>query len=176
MANSTSGLVWTCDTGSAIITRKPVRIKQIILFPNAAGDSAVFNYWDPSTTIAAGCDSLQGESETGTITSTTTLTISAGTFLPSTITDGSVFEITWSTGASANIGGPHLVTTAGNNTVVDGAGAGEPGVDLQGRGVGGILDRGRRSRCAGGQQDDEAEEKEAVGGEYVHVSPLSGCG
>jgi len=117
MANSTYGKVWTLDT-IGLITRNPVWVRKAILYANATGDTATMYYWDTSDTIAAGCDSTTDQTVTGTITGTDTLTISGGTLLPSTITDGSIFEITYSTGAVANVGKPMVVKTAGNNTVV----------------------------------------------------------
>jgi hypothetical protein len=75
-----------------------------------------FINWDTSDTIAAGC------SESGTIdsdiTGNDTVTLDSGTKLPSTITDGSIFEFTHSDGAAANLNKPMLVKTAGNNTAV----------------------------------------------------------
>lgn len=119
MANSTTGKIWVCDT-VGIVKSTPVWIKKIVLYPNAAADLAVLNYWNPEATIAAGTGTIMGLSGTvtGTITSTTTLTMSAGTYLPSTIADGTVFELTEGTGTSDNLRRPVLVTTAGNNTVV----------------------------------------------------------
>jgi hypothetical protein len=62
---------------------------------------------------------------TGTITGNDTLTMSAGTYLPSTIADGDFFAITKSSGSTANYYDHAdkgelvcLVKTAGNNTVV----------------------------------------------------------
>jgi hypothetical protein len=117
MANSTTGKIWTLDT-VGIVSKTPVWIKKLVLYPNSAADLAVLNYWNPEALISAGCNTTFGTAYTGTISSTTTLTISGGTLLPSTITDGSVFEIIEGTGTSANKNRPVLVTTAGNNTVV----------------------------------------------------------
>jgi hypothetical protein len=75
-------------------------------------------YYNPEVTIASGVDSTYDETHTGTITNTTTLTISGGTILPSAIVDGSVFEITRSSGTADNVDVPALVKTAGNNLVV----------------------------------------------------------
>ena len=117
MANSITGKIFVLDT-VGIVSTKPVWVKKIVLYPNAAADAAVLNYWNPEALIAAGCSTTLGTAYTGTITSTTTLTASGGTLLPSTITSGSVFELTESTGTTANLNRPVLVTTAGNNTVV----------------------------------------------------------
>lgn len=115
MANSTYGRVWTVDT-IGIITRSEVRVKKIMLVPNAAADAATFYYWDESDTITTGVGEHGGVN--GTITGNNTLTMDSGTLLPSTITDGSIFEIVASNGSTDNVGKPMVVKTAGNNTVV----------------------------------------------------------
>jgi hypothetical protein len=115
MANSIYGKVWTVDT-IGIITREPVTIRSIIMFPNTAADVATLYYWDESDTIAAGVGSAPEID--GDITGNDTLTLDSGTKLPSTITDGSIFEIVTSNGSSDNVGKPMVIKTAGNNTVV----------------------------------------------------------
>lgn len=117
MANVTTGRVWVLDT-PAIISEVPIKVQQMILYPNAAADSAVFNYWDYGVKIALGCDDTYDSAETGTISSTDTLTISGGTLLPSAIADGTVFRILDGSGSTANFNKPFLVKTAGNNTAV----------------------------------------------------------
>ncbi|MEE9510447.1 MAG: hypothetical protein V3V81_08135 [Candidatus Bathyarchaeia archaeon] len=115
MANSIYGKVWIIDT-IGIITRNPITIKALVMFPNSAADTASLYYWDESDTISAGVGS-EPEID-GDITGNDTLTLDSGTSLPSTITDGSIFEIVKSTGSSDNVGKPMLVQTAGNNTAV----------------------------------------------------------
>ena len=115
MANSTYGKVWTVDT-IGIITREPITIRSIVMIPNAAGDTATLYYWDESDTISAGVNSAPEID--GDITGNDTLTLDSGTKLPSTITDGSIFEITTSTGSTDNIGKPMVIQTAGSNPAV----------------------------------------------------------
>jgi hypothetical protein len=115
MANSIYGRVWTLDT-IGLITRNPVTVRKAILYASATGDAATMYYWDDSDTIAAGVGEHGGVN--GTITGNDTLTMASGTLLPSTITDGSIFEITASNGSADNVGKPMVVKTAGNNTVV----------------------------------------------------------
>ena len=93
-------------------------VKKVIFLPNNTGDQMKLTYYNPEVPIALGVDSTFDETSTGTITSTDTLTISAGTILPSAIVDGSVFEITRTSGTVANLRLPSLVKTAGNDTVV----------------------------------------------------------
>jgi hypothetical protein len=117
MANSTTGKILVLDT-VGIVSKTPVWIKKIVLYPNAAADLAVLNYWNPEALVASGSNTTFGTAYTGTITSTTTLTISGGTLATSAIADGTVFELTEGTGTADNLKRPVLVTTAGNNTVV----------------------------------------------------------
>lgn len=117
MANSTYGRIWKCDT-AGLLKVGPVVVKKVIFVPNNAGDQVLLTYFDVASEIALGSDSTYDETETGAISSTDTLTISGGTILPSAVVDGSVFEITRSTGTSANVNVPALVKTAGTNTVV----------------------------------------------------------
>jgi len=115
MANSTYGKVWTVDT-IGIITREPITIQTVVFFPNTAADTATLYYWDESDTISAGCGSAPDID--GDITGNNTLTLDSGSKLPSTITDGSIFEITRSNGDQDNIGKPMVIKTAGDNTAV----------------------------------------------------------
>jgi len=115
MANSTYGNVWVADT-IGIITRNPIWVRKVVLIPNAHTDEATFYYWDTSDVIATGVGS-EPEID-GDITGNNTLTLDSGTSLPSTITDGSIFEIVKSTDAAANVGKPMVIKTAGNNTAV----------------------------------------------------------
>lgn len=120
MSNSTTGKIWKLTAAGLIKSHLagPVIIKHIIFEPNANADTFLLKYYDIETEIAAGVDEIFSESETGEISSTDTLTISGGTFLPSTIVDGSVFEIVRSSGLTANVSVPALVKTAGNDTAV----------------------------------------------------------
>lgn len=115
MANSTYGRVWIADT-IGIITRKGIRITKIMLVPNTHTDSATFYYWDTADVIATGVS--DSNAINGDITGNDTLTLDGGTRLPSTITDGSIFEIVASNGSTNNVGKPMLVQTAGNNLAV----------------------------------------------------------
>ena len=117
MSNSTVGKIWKIDT-SGMLKAGNVCVKRIQFIPNNNGDQFLLTYYDPEVTIATGVDSTYDETTTGTITSTDTLTISGGSILPSTIVDGSVFEITRTSGTVANLKLPSLVKTAGTNTVV----------------------------------------------------------
>ncbi len=115
MANSTYGKVWIVDT-IGIITRNPITIQTVVMFPNTAADVASLYYWDTSDTISGGVggsDSINTD-----ISGNDTITVDSGTKLPSTITDGSIFELVHSNGLTANLNVPMLVQTAGNNTVV----------------------------------------------------------
>jgi len=115
MGNSTYGRVYIVDT-IGIITRDPVWVRKIMLVPNTHTDAATLYYWDKTDTIATGVGESGGIN--GDITGRNTLTMDSGALLPSTITDGSIFEIIASTGSADNIGNPMLVHTAGNDTVV----------------------------------------------------------
>ena len=122
MANSVEGNVWVLDT-VGIITEKAIDIRKIVLYPNAAGDAALLNYFNPGKLVTLGCGTIIGTAVTGTITGTNTLTMSAGTYLPAAIADGYVFELTGGGGLAANQNVKTLVATAGNNTVVVAQGA-----------------------------------------------------
>ncbi len=115
MSNSIYGRMWIVDT-VGMITRRSVVIQTAVFFPNAAADTATLYYWDDSDTIATGVGAAPEID--GDITGNDTLTLDSGTKLPSTITDGSIFEITRSTGSADNVGKPMVVQTAGNNTAV----------------------------------------------------------
>ena len=115
MANSIYGKVWIVDT-IGIITRNPITIQTVVMFPNTAADTASLYYWDTSDTITAGC-SGSGAIDTD-ISDTGTITADSGALLPSTITDGSIFELITSDGLAANLNRPMLVKTAGDNTAV----------------------------------------------------------
>ena len=115
MSNSTYGKVWVADT-IGIITREPVWIRKVVMIPNAHSDAAAFYYWDTSDTIATG---VGGSASINTdISGNDTITVDSGTQLPSTITDGSIFELVHSNGLAANLNRPMLVQTAGDNTAV----------------------------------------------------------
>lgn len=116
MSNSTYGRVWVADT-IGIITRDPIWVQAVVMIPNAASDAANFYYWDTTDTIATGIDTTYDQTYTGSITNTDTLTISSGSIMPSAITDGSIFEITETTGATTT-GKPMVVKTAGSGTAV----------------------------------------------------------
>ncbi len=110
MTNVLAGRTYVLDTND-IISRVPICVQRVVFVPTAAGSVCLFNWYDRGNPIATGTG--QG---TATITSNTTITATTSV-LPSTIVDGSVFDILGSNGAVANIG-PELVTTAGTNTVV----------------------------------------------------------
>ncbi len=124
MANAVYGNIWTVDTASSIISTVPLWIRKIVLEPNAAGDSAVFNFWDVSGKYAELSGTYTSDAILATISGNATFTMASGTVLPNTVRDGDVFKITRSNGAAANVGTTNLVTTAGNNTVIVCAGAG----------------------------------------------------
>ena len=115
MANSTYGKVWIVDT-IGIITRKPIVIQTAVFFPNTAADVATLYYWDESDTIATGIGDSGGVNTD--ITGNDTMTVDSGTELPNTITDGSIFEIVYTTGNTANLNKPMVVQTAGSDTAV----------------------------------------------------------
>jgi membrane protein implicated in regulation of membrane protease activity len=123
MANQLYDKIWYVDT-AGMLTRTPVWINAVTFVPNAVTDLALFHYW-LSNLSEATSGTIFGTTTTGTITNTDTLTLSAGTLLPSTIADGDFFAVTKSDG-SANNYYDHadkgefvcLVKTAGNNTVV----------------------------------------------------------
>ena len=114
MSNDTTSTpkLWVLDTVGMLTTR-PVCISKIIYVPSAAADDILFKQWNDESTIATGCK----VGETATITGNDTIT-GSGTALPSTIVDGSVFEIIQSSGLAVNKGVKALVKTAGNDTVV----------------------------------------------------------
>jgi len=123
MANAQYGKVWYVDT-AGVLSRTPVRINAVTHYPAAVTDIALFHYWMPNLAEASG-DTLMDQAETGTITGNDTLTVSAGTYLPSTIAGGDFFAITYSNGSADNWYNKTdkselvcLVKTAGNNTVV----------------------------------------------------------
>jgi hypothetical protein len=113
MANSTSTpYLWVLDTVGFLQTGS-IHVRKVVMIPNAANDAVTFKTWNENSAdeIAAGVKYLK----TGTITNTNTLTSTGN--LPSGILDGSIFRITASTGAAANIG-RHLVETAGTTNAV----------------------------------------------------------
>jgi hypothetical protein len=116
MANTSYERIYTLDTAGTIITTRPVCIRKIVLEPNAASDSAVFNFWDTSAPYAELAGTYTSTAILGTVTLNTTLTMASGTLLPSAVRDGDVFKITGGNGANTNT--TNVVTTAGNNTVV----------------------------------------------------------
>lgn len=99
--------LWVLDTAGMLSTT-PVWVRKILYVPNAASDDILLKEWDPETALAAGTKYIQ----TGSIASNNQLTSTGN--LPSTIVDGSVFRITASSGAAANID-YHVVETAGDN-------------------------------------------------------------
>ena len=123
MANLLYDKLWYVDT-AGILTRTPIWINAITFYPAAVTNVALFHYW-LSNVSEATSGTIFGTAVTGTITGNDTLTMSGGTYLPSTIADGDFFAITKSDGAAANyydhadkgefVG---LVQTAGNNTVI----------------------------------------------------------
>ncbi len=117
MSNSVVGRIWKIDT-AGMLKSGLTCVKKVIFVPNNAGDQVLLTYFNRSVEIATGVDSTFDETTTGTITSADTLTISGGSILPSAIVDGSVFEITRTSGTVANLRLPSLVKTAGTNTVV----------------------------------------------------------
>lgn len=120
MSNSTTGTIWKCDGPGLLKDHHagPVIVKHILFHSNNSGDQFKLTYYNVDAEISTGRDETYSETYTGTISGNDTLTISGGTLLPSTIVDGSVFELVRSTGAAANLNKPALVKTAGNNTVV----------------------------------------------------------
>lgn len=120
MSNSTTGKIWKIDTAGMLKDHHagPVIVKHVVFHSNNSGDQFKLTYYDVEAEISTGCDESYSEAATGTITGNDTLTMSAGSLLPNTIVDGSVFEIVRSSGAAANRNKPALVKTAGTNTVV----------------------------------------------------------
>ena len=95
MSNVTTGQTWYLDA-VGVIWNYPVQINKIVLLPNAAGDEAIFKWYDLGTPLSAGCGS-----GTGTITGTNTLTSTGN--LSATIKTGMVFEIVASSGSADNL-------------------------------------------------------------------------
>ena len=115
MSNSSYGKVWIADT-LGIITREPITIQTVVMFPNAAADVASFYYWDRSDTISGG---VGGSHSVNTdISGNNTITVDSGAYLPSTITDGSIFELVHSDGLAVNLNREMLVHTGGSDTAV----------------------------------------------------------
>lgn len=112
------GNVWTIDTAASVISDEGLWIRKITLEPNAAGDSAVFNFWDLSGKYAVGAGTYNAGLIAATISGTNTFTMASGTNLPNTVRDGDIFKITGSDGAAANVNTTNVVTSAGNNTVI----------------------------------------------------------
>jgi hypothetical protein len=107
-----------------MISRTKVNIQAVTFYPAAVTDIALFHYFLPQEREATS-GTIFGTAVTGTITGNDTLTMSGGTYLPSTIADGDFFAIKYSNGSGDNYYNKHdkselvaLVKTAGNNTVV----------------------------------------------------------
>jgi len=123
MSNVLYDKIWEINA-TGIISRTPLWINAVSFYPAAVADVALFHYW-LSNLAEATSGTIFGTAVTGTITGNDTLTMSAGTYLPSTIADGDFFAITKSNGSALNYYDHAdkgefvcLVKTAGNNTVV----------------------------------------------------------
>ena len=120
---TTDKKLWYVDS-VGILSREPVWISAVTFYPSAVAQVALFHYWMPNV-VEATSSTIFGTATTGTISGNDTLTMSGGTYLPSSIADGDFFAITFSNGSTANyynkadkselVG---LVKTAGNNTVI----------------------------------------------------------
>jgi len=91
MANSTTGNVWVLDT-VGIITESPVKIKKIVISPNAAGDSVTFLYWNPGTGNS-GLIRSTASAATTTVASASQIQ-STGNFTTAKAVAGDVIKIT----------------------------------------------------------------------------------
>lgn len=123
MANILYDKIWEINA-TGIISRTPLWINAVSFYPAAVADVALFHYWLPNLSEATS-GTIFGTAVTATITGNDTLTMSAGTYLPSTIADGDFFAITESNGSALNYYDHAdkgefvcLVKTAGNNTVI----------------------------------------------------------
>jgi hypothetical protein len=111
MANTSTGLVWICDT-VGIISKKSVWVRSATIIPNAAGDAALLSWWDelnPTTNSELGLNATISGSATFTDTDTGNDKLTAAAFAA-----GSVVKIIGSDGLPANQT-YHLIATAGNN-------------------------------------------------------------
>lgn len=117
MSNAFYQNIYVLDTAGTIVTDRPVWVKKVVLYPNAAADVAVLKFWNRESKYAEGAGTYSSNVIKGTITGGTTLTMASGALLPSTVRDGDVFKITESeTGKNSET--TNVVTTAGNDTVV----------------------------------------------------------
>lgn len=124
MANQLYGNVWYVDT-VGLISLAGIKLKAVTFYPAAVDDAALFT-WFRRDVKEATSGTIFGTATTGTITNQYTLTMSGGTYLPSSIAVGDFFALTHTSGDAANVYDkatrrPYtlLVKTAGNNTVVE---------------------------------------------------------
>lgn len=107
MANDLTGNPWVCDT-VGLLWDSPICIKQMIFFPNAAGNGAVFYTYDPTSPLC--------ETSGATTTVATGVITSTGAFTTAKVTAYGVIEIgprsVKSTGAvSSNVGKKRLIAS-----------------------------------------------------------------
>jgi len=112
MANNFSANMplWILDT-AGVFYSKPVIIRKILLYPNAAGDAATFYSFDPSATAKSTA------SEATTTVSGNTTIASTGAFTATKVAVGDAIVIKW-TSTGNNIGAFMVKTRTDDNTIV----------------------------------------------------------
>lgn len=111
MANDKTTRTWILDT-AGIITDRPVLITKAIIYPaQAAGITAVFRSWEPSST-----PELAKLDVSCTVTGTNQIA-STGNFPTASVDPGDVLVITRSKESGNNLGAYLIATNADNNTV-----------------------------------------------------------
>lgn len=112
MANVLNQRTLTLDA-EGIISVEPIWVRKVVIFPNSAGNSAKFTYWD----LAASADTTQ-TGKTVTVTSGTDF-LSTGNFESSEITVNDIFIIT-DTSTGNNLFTLHVKTrTDDDNIIID---------------------------------------------------------
>ena len=91
MANSLTedgGKLYKIDS-VGIISKRPLWIAKLELYPSSAGDSVILKTWDENATPGSSKDQ-----ETATVTSTTTIT-STGNFTDTDVSAGDIIKVTY---------------------------------------------------------------------------------
>ncbi len=109
MANDTTGRTWVCDT-VGMLTDKPVKVRKIVFYPNAASDSATLKYWE----ILGGTGKSEVRNGTATV-ATNTLT-STGNFVTANVAAGDCLRINNSS-TTNNLGNYYVVSRDSDNQV-----------------------------------------------------------
>ena len=112
MSNVISGNPFYIDT-EGIISTVPLRIKSIVMKPNATGDAATFTYWvESDSAITNGTKTAA----TTTVTAATGTFASTGNFPTANVNPNQILKVTHTSSAN-NIGYWQIATNADNNTI-----------------------------------------------------------